>query len=242
MTGRRLEIDLVPAPAEGHDSGDEEDPHARHALRLAAPAASRQLAGPRCRQYRPLMRSLIFAAVVLALTSCHQNAPQRSNNETAAASAGVWIKGLHRDNEGKAAPVATFSDSDGRPAKLTDFKGKPVLLNLWATWCAPCVKELPTLDKLAQSGTISVVAISQDTGPNASVVAFLKEHHIARLKPYQDPKMALSGALGPDTVLPTSILIGADGKEVWRYVGDLDWTSAEASKLLAEAGAVPTKG
>jgi hypothetical protein len=104
------------------------------------------------------------------------------------------------------------------------------------------VKELPTLDKLAKSGAISVVAVSQDTGPHPSVVAFLKEHQISTLKPYQDPNMALSGALGPDTVLPTSILIGADGKEVWRYVGDLDWTSPEAAKLLDEAGAAPKAG
>jgi hypothetical protein len=62
------------------------------------------------------------------------------------------------------------------------------------------------------------------------------------LKPYQDPKMSLSGALGPDTVLPTSILIGADGKEVWRYIGDLDWTSPEAAKLLGEAGGAPKSG
>ena len=115
-------------------------------------------------------------------------------------------------------------------------------MNLWATWCAPCVKELPTLDKLASSGAIKVLAVSQDSGPQPSVVAFLKSHRLGTLQPYQDDKMALSGALGPDTVLPTSILIGADGKEVWRYVGDLDWTSPEAAKLLAEAGASPRKG
>jgi hypothetical protein len=60
-------------------------------------------------------------------------------------------------------------------------------------------------------------------------------HKIATLEPYQDAKMGLSGALGPDTVLPTSILYDSSGKEVWRYVGDLDWTTPQASKLLAEA-------
>jgi thiol-disulfide isomerase/thioredoxin len=121
--------------------------------------------------------------------------------------------------------------------KLADLKGKPVLVNLWATWCAPCVKELPTLDKLAKSGAVSVVAVSQDTAPHASVVAFLQAHQISTLQPYQDSNMGLSGALGPDTVLPTSILLDANGKEVWRYVGDLDWTSPEAAKLLGEASA-----
>ena len=86
------------------------------------------------------------------------------------------------------------------------------------------------------------MAVSQDTGPRASVVAFLQGHKIATLEPYQDSKMALSGALGPDTVLPTSVLYDAEGKEVWRYVGDLDWTSPEAAKLLSEAGAPLKKG
>ena len=117
-----------------------------------------------------------------------------------------------------------------------------MLVNLWASWCAPCVKELPTLDKLARGGSVQVLAVSQDSGPQASVVAFLKAHQIATLEPYQDSKMALSGALGPDVVLPTSILIEANGKEVWRYVGDLDWTSPEAAKLLSEASAAPKQG
>jgi hypothetical protein len=101
------------------------------------------------------------------------------------------------------------------------------------------VKELPTLDRLSQShdkdGALGVVAISQDMGPHPSVVAFLEEHRIKSLGAYQDPKMALSGALGAE-VLPTSILYDANGFEVWRYVGDLDWTSPAAAKLLAEGG------
>ena len=121
------------------------------------------------------------------------------------------------------------------------FKGVPVLVNLWASWCAPCIKELPTLDKLAAShredGQLGVIAVSQDTGPQPSVEAFLKKLKVEDLGAYHDTKMALSGALGPDTVLPTSILYDAQGREVWRYVGDLDWTGAEAAKLLAEAGA-----
>jgi hypothetical protein len=86
-----------------------------------------------------------------------------------------------------------------------------------------------------------VLAVSQDTGPHVSVVAFLQAHKIGTLEPYQDDKMAMSGGLGPDTVLPTSILYDSSGKEVWRFVGDLDWTSAEAAKLLAEAGSVSKK-
>ena len=81
-----------------------------------------------------------------------------------------------------------------------------------------------------------MVAISQDHGPHVGV-AFLKSHGLRDLGAYQDSDMGLSGALGPEAVLPTSILIDANGREVWRYVGELDWTSAEAARLLSEAGA-----
>lgn len=187
------------------------------------------------------MRACLLFAAALALAACHQNAPSSSNQASAPAPA-QDLKGVHRDFHGKPAPATVFNDPDGKPVRIADFKGKPVLVNLWASWCAPCVKELPTLDQLARSGRIQVLAVSQDTGPRASVAAFLKEHRITTLKPYQDPNMGLSGALGPDTVLPTSILFDADGKEVWRYIGDQDWTSADAAKLLSEPGAAPKQG
>ena len=184
------------------------------------------------------MRTPILIAAVVALAACSKQPQQPNANQTAEAPAAEsGIKGVHREAKGKPAPPAKFTDPEGKSVTLADFKGKPVLLNLWASWCAPCVKELPTLDKLARGGAVQVLAVSQDTGPHPSVVAFLQGHQIATLEPYQDSKMALSGALGPDVVLPTSILIDANGKEIWRYVGDLDWTSPEAAKLLSEAGA-----
>jgi thiol-disulfide isomerase/thioredoxin len=186
------------------------------------------------------MRLFLPFAVLVAVGACHQPS-QQSANETAGSSASEGIKGVHRDFRGKVEPAAAFNGPDGKPVRLADFKGKPLLVNLWASWCAPCVKELPTIDRLARSGKVQVLAVSQDDGPRASVVAFLQAHGISTLQSYQDPKMSLSAALGPDTVLPTSILFDANGKEVWRYVGDLDWTSAEAAKLLGEAGAVPRR-
>ena len=181
------------------------------------------------------MRYPLLIAVLLLSAACQQKTQSPVENQSAAAGE-TGLKGVHRDHKGKAAPDATFTDPDGKSVHISDFKGKPLLVNLWASWCAPCVKELPTLDQLERGGRVQVLAVSQDSGPHASVVAFLQAHHIGVLKPYQDAKMGLSGALGPDTVLPTSILIDANGKEVWRYVGDLDWTSPEAAKLLAEAG------
>ena len=189
------------------------------------------------------MRTSLLIAGTIALVACNKQPQQQpAANETATAPAEEGVKGVHSENKGRPAPAADFTDADGKPVKLADFKGKPILVNLWASWCAPCVKELPTLDKLARSGGMQVLAVSQDSGPHASVVAFLKAHHIATLEPYQDSKMALSGALGPDSVLPTTILYDVNGNEVWRYVGDFDWTSPEAAKLLSEAGAAAKQG
>jgi thiol-disulfide isomerase/thioredoxin len=182
------------------------------------------------------MRLLLIGCVALALASC-QKPQQTQANESAPVSPEAPVKGADRSHKGSAAPAAVFNDADGGATSLKAFAGKPTLVNLWASWCAPCVKELPTLDKLAgaQDGKLNVLAVSQDDGPHASVEAFLKTHKIATLDPYQDPKMSLSGALGAE-VLPTSVLYDAKGREVWRYVGDQDWTSAAAAKLLAEGG------
>ena len=189
------------------------------------------------------MRFLPLAAAMIALAACSK--PQPTANETAPAAEAGPVKGVDRSHKGAAAPEAVFKDPDGGEISLADFKGVPVLVNLWATWCAPCVKELPTLDRLAAThrddGSLGVIAVSQDNGPQPSVEAFLAKLNVKDLGAYHDPKMGLSGALGPDAVLPTSILFDAQGREVWRYVGDVDWTGPEAAKLLSEAGA-PAKG
>ena len=154
-------------------------------------------------------------------------------------------KGVDRTHKGQIAPDVSFLDPDGGEISLEDFRGVPVVVNLWATWCAPCVKELPTLNALARShakdGSLGVIAVSQDVGPQGSVEAFLKELKVDDLGAYHDSKMALAGALNAQ-VLPTTILYDANGREVWRYVGDLDWTGEEAAKLLSEAGGASKRG
>ncbi|SEM93411.1 Thiol-disulfide isomerase or thioredoxin [Sphingomonas gellani] len=142
---------------------------------------------------------------------------------------------IDRSYKGEAAPAFAFTGPDGKATTLAAFRGKPVLLNLWATWCGPCVKELPTLDALAkrEAGRLTVVAISQDT--DASKVApFLKDRHLTTLTPYTDEKMVWVPAVASN--LPTSILFDAEGREVWRVLGDMDWTgpaAADALKLVS---------
>ena len=184
------------------------------------------------------MRVVFALALLFALAACARQETETSNEVEATAESGVPRQGIDRAKAGGEAPTATFVDAAGKAVRIADFKGRPVLLNLWASWCAPCVKELPTLQKLdetqAQDGQLGVIAVSQDMAPKASVDAFLASKQISRFAAFHDPAMGLSSALGAE-VLPTSILFDAQGREVWRYVGDLDWTSVEAAKLLAEA-------
>lgn len=137
---------------------------------------------------------------------------------------------VDRSHKGEAALPAAFQTLDGKPASLADFKGKPVLVNLWATWCGPCVKEMPTLD--AAAATIAVATISQDKD-RATVAGFFAKHSFARLKPYLDKDLGLSVAYNAS--LPMSILFDSTGHEVWRSTGGLDWTSTTAKAALAEA-------
>jgi thiol-disulfide isomerase/thioredoxin len=186
--------------------------------------------------FEVLSLRLILLLLALVLAGCDRQKGQAPQANEAAAP--VIEKGVDRSQAGRPAPDTGFKDPDGGDISLADFKGAPVLVNLWATWCAPCVKELPTLDQLAGShavdGQLGVIAVSQDMAPQGSVKAFLARLGIEHVGAYHDDKMALSGALGVQ-VMPTSILYGSDGHEIWRYIGDLDWSGAEAEKLLSEA-------
>jgi len=184
------------------------------------------------------MRKLWVAMAVAMLAGCGSPSGQSANETEPAQAEASPVKGVDRSHKGTPAPAALFKNPDGGDTDLTKFKGVSVLVNLWASWCAPCIKELPTLNALSKQhrkdGVLGVIAVSQDSAPQASVVAFLKEHGIDDLAPYHDPGMRLSGALNAQ-ILPTTVLYDAQRKEVWRYVGDADWTSAEVAKLLAEA-------
>ena len=117
---------------------------------------------------------------------------------------------------------------------LASLRGKPVLLNLWATWCAPCVVEMPLLDKLAaeQAGKLTVLTVSEDLKPEL-VAPFFAQKGFKALPQWVDPNNKIAGTFG-GAALPLTILYDMDGKEVWRVMGGYDWSSAEARKAIGE--------
>ena len=128
-----------------------------------------------------------------------------------------------------AVPAVAFNGGDGQKHTLASFKGHYVLLNLWATWCAPCVKELPALAELQAAmpdGRLTVVAVDVARGTASDAAAFLKSHNASRLTPYIDPDLALMRAFGAYG-LPLTILIDDKGREIARSVGPADWSDPD---------------
>lgn len=135
------------------------------------------------------------------------------------------------------APSIAF-EQDGKEVALKDFSGKVLLVNFWATWCAPCLKELPSLDGLERDlggPDFAVVAIAADARGPEIAAQYLKKLDIGHLKLYRDPMLRLTSAIGGANVLPVSILYDRKGREIGRMVGEADWSSAEARRLVKAA-------
>ncbi len=140
-----------------------------------------------------------------------------------------------------------FADGDGKPLKLSDWRGKVILVNLWATWCAPCRKEMPALAELQSKlggKDFEVLAISIDRKGAAASSAFLDEAKATVLKLYVDPSSKALGALQA-IGLPASVLVDRDGREIGRLLGPAEWNAPEAEQLIraaiAEGGAGKSK-
>ena len=137
----------------------------------------------------------------------------------------------------KALPEIGFTDADEKALTLTDYKGKVVLLNFWATWCAPCVKEMPSLNRLqGEMGKdkFTIVPLSLDGTSRPKVAPFYKDKDLANLGIYFDKGKKVQQALDV-SVLPTSILIDGQGREIGRMVGEADWDKPEAIALMKAA-------
>src|SRR5712675_3472026 len=138
-------------------------------------------------------------------------------------------------------PDLTFEDADGKPKKLSDWRGKTVLLNLWATWCVPCRKEMPALDALQTKlggKDFEVVAVNIDTRDSDKPRHFLKEANLTRLGYFSDQKAKVFQDLkniGRALGMPTSVLIDAQGCEIATIAGPAEWASDDAVKLIKAA-------
>ncbi len=130
-----------------------------------------------------------------------------------------------------------FFDADGTEKSLSDWKGSVVLLNIWATWCAPCRYEMPTLDAInKQFGgpDFEVVALSLDRSGFDKPRKFYTDIEIKTLKLYND-KTSKSARVLRAIGMPTTILIGRDGREIGRIAGPAEWDSEEAQELIRSA-------
>ena len=132
-------------------------------------------------------------------------------------------------------PDFVLTDPAGKRLTSVELKGKPVLINLWATWCGPCVLEMPMLDQLAESDgeRLRVLTVSQDITGADKVVPFFAARKFTHLEPWLDPENVL-GIHYATGILPTTVLYDAQGREVWRMIGGHDWAGPRTAAMLGE--------
>jgi thiol-disulfide isomerase/thioredoxin len=155
-------------------------------------------------------------------------APAPSAESQNSAGAGQSLGQLTALSAPLPAPALAFTTRDGAQKQLADFKGKLVLVNLWATWCGPCVEEMPSLDRLqAKLGDkLAILAISEDRQGETVVAPFLQKNGIQHLAIFLDPKAAATNAFSAQG-LPSSYLIARDGTIVGKEEGGAAWDSSE---------------
>ncbi|MCM8557931.1 TlpA family protein disulfide reductase [Sphingomicrobium sediminis] len=172
----------------------------------------------------------LIALAALALAACGSAETDGQSSQPAGTMAG-----LVESEAGSQMPDIAVLAPDGEETTLAEIAGgEPILVNLWASWCAPCIEELPTLVALAaREDAPQVLMLNQDFQvPQASIRAFLDDNEIEGVETWQDPEMAMTDALSV-TIMPTTVLYDGEGREVWRFVGDLHWDGEEAAELLA---------
>jgi thiol-disulfide isomerase/thioredoxin len=144
------------------------------------------------------------------------------------------MAGFQRQADPAPMPAVAFIDEAGNATDLSRFKGKITLVNLWATWCSPCVKEMPSLERLKtarKSDQFDVATISEDVQGAPAVEAFFAKNGLAGLPRYLDPKNAMTRAFKLNG-LPTTLLLDREGREIGRFEGVADWDGPEALRLI----------
>lgn len=167
-------------------------------------------------------RALLAAALTLPVVAC----PRKPW------AAGAALPDLSRmqPQPGAALPEFKFTTADGTVRTIADYAGQGVVMNFWATWCVPCVAEMPALDALARTvaaDRVAVLALSSDRGGAPPVERFYREKNIQSLAVMLDPRGDAARAFGARGI-PTTILIDRTGKERGRLEGAADWASAAA--------------
>ena len=187
---------------------------------------------------RTVFRGLIAVIVAAGLAAIYLLWEQSDEGDDAPL--GGVDKFVARE-DGTAAPAISFQDGEHRRLTLADFRGQVVLVNIWATWCVPCVRELPSLDRLQAKVKplgVKIVALSIDRGGVEAVKQFFAENGIHNLDIYVDQTMAAQAAFEIPG-LPTSILIDRNGHDRGRLVGGADWDGAKAVDLVLSVKAGP---
>ena len=135
-----------------------------------------------------------------------------------------------------ALPEIKYLDASGNETDVAALKGRVVVLNLWATWCAPCRTEMPSLDRLQAKypkDQMTVLALSVDRAPASKVQAFMDELAVTHLTVGRDPTVKAARTIGSPG-LPTTLLISKDGMEVGRLYGTAEWDGAQATAMIDE--------
>ena len=183
------------------------------------------------------LAAILFAGTILAVLSAAVYIWLGQGRDDGVAVSTGGLSNYVPAKELKPVPAVQFMDETGRVMTLEDFRGRVVVLNLWATWCTPCVAEMPMLDRLQkqlEGKDAEVVALSIDRGGQQAVKEFYERIGVKRLKIYVDPTMRAQTGLGT-LGLPTTLIIDREGRERGRLMGAAEWDNAAAVKLVLSA-------
>lgn len=184
------------------------------------------------------MKKLVSALVYTALSFgaiVGATAAQADLEAAALMREGDMKKLIIHDTPQATSSAAFFLEDDGGKATLEDYEGKYILLNFWATWCAPCRKEMPYFSELQKEfggDDFEVLTIASGRNSPEGIKKFFAEVGVDNLPRHQDPKQALSSQMGIFG-LPITVLIDPEGREIARLRGDAEWASDNAKAILA---------